>query len=234
MNKVGKVIISMLILVLVVTSLVPTASASAETKKVTDTQLKKVMKCYKNILSTNPYDGIDGGFTAETFLLKDLDKDGIPELIINGEVPQIFSYDLKNDKEMFLYNSWVYCTLYYSSKAKTIMYTYEWKGKKDWMFYEVNNTQENDASSVLKSLEDYYSYTDGKYEEYDSCTVKEGYYKGYYNNEDSKKITKETIDKAIEKFVPEKIKLETTIKNTKANRSKYLGSLKQFKKYSSK
>ena len=113
------------------------------------------------------------------------------------------------------------------------MYNYEWKGKKDWIFYKINNSQENDSLSVLKEL-DYYSYTDGKYEEYDYSTVKKGYYKGYYNSEDSKKVTKETIDKAIEEFVPDKVKLETTIKNTKVNRSKYLGSLKQFKKYASK
>ncbi len=233
MKKVGRTIITILILTLIVTSILPTTSASAKTSKVTDAQLKKVMKCYTKILSENPYKGWEGGFTAETFLLKDLNQDGVPELIINGEAPQIFSYDLKNDKEMFIYNSWVNCILYYSSKTKNIMYNYEWNGKKDWYFFKINNTQETDAFNVLEAL-DTYSYTDGIYDEYDTTTAKKGYYKGYYGSEDSKRVKKETIDKAIEEFVPDKEKLETTIKNTKANRSKYLGSLKQFKKYAAK
>lgn len=230
MKKLGK---SMMVFVLVLTlgiSLAePGTRISAKTKGVTDAQLEKVMECYKTILQTNPYKDYDGGFTAETFSLKDLDKDGVPELIINGEAPQIFSYDLANEKEMFLFNSWVYNKMYYSSKTKTILYTYEWKGKKEWSFYKVNNTQKTDASTVLEALKQEYSYTNGKYDEYDNCKAKKGYYKGKYFSEDAKYTTKKAVDAAIKKLVPAKVELKTSIKNTKENREKYLGDLKQFK-----
>jgi hypothetical protein len=111
------------------------------------------------------------------------------------------------------------------------LYTYGWKGKKQWNFYKVKPTQENDMYSVLESLKESYSYTDGKYEEYDTCKVKKGYYEGYYNSEDAKKTTKEAVITALGKLVPNKEKLETTIKNTKENREKYFDNLKQFKKF---
>lgn len=219
--------------VLVITLLLPLVEVSAKTNRVTDAQLKKVMKCYKNILATNPYEDIEGaGFKATTFLLKDLDKNGVPELIINGEVPQIFSYDLKTDEETWIFDSWVYNTLYYSSKTKNIMYSYEWKGKKEWSFFKVNNMQEIEDSSetrMIEFLDDSYSYTDGKYEKGDECKAKKGYYKGSYFEDKAKKISKKKVEAAFNKLVPDKVELKTTIKNTKANRNKYLGNLKKFK-----
>lgn len=231
MSKRNKRVISIL-LTLAVIFMLPAANVSAKKNTVTDAQLKKAMKCYADLLATNPYESVDGGFTAETFLLKDLDLDGMPELVINGDAPQIFSYDLKNNTEIFMYNSWVSNTLYYSSKTKTILYTYEWKGKKEWSFYQVKNTQENDAFSIMEPSGDFYSYTDGKYDEYASNKVKKGYYIGYYGSEDAKKTTKKALDKAINKLVPDKTELKTTIKNTSANRKKYLSNLKEFKKFS--
>jgi hypothetical protein len=228
MSKVKKILASILMLTLVITLLSPVARA--ETVTVTDEQLKKVMDCYNNILATNPYDDIEGGFTAETFLLKDLDQDGIPELIINGEAPQIFSYDLKKDQVMFIYSSWVYNTMYYSNDKKTILYSYEWHGKKNWTIYEFKNTQENDCLNVLKDVADY-SYTDGKYDKYDTFKMKKGYYKGNYEFGDAKKTTKKTVFAAFDKLVPNKVELKTTIKNTKENRDKYVGNLEQFKEF---
>lgn len=229
MEKIRKSIRTMLLLITAISLMIPSASVIAKSK-VTDAKLKKVMKCYNNILATDPYKGGDGGFTAKNFSLKDLDQDGVPELIINDNAPQIFSYDLKNDKEMFLFNPWVICTLYYSEKTKNILYYYEWDGKKEWYFYNVNDTQSNDEFNVLSSLDELYSYTDGKYYEGAEFKPKKGYYKGSYWDENAKKETKASVDAAIKKLVPNKVKLEGKIKNTAANRKKYLGDLKQFKK----
>lgn len=234
MNRISKRILSLFILALVVTSTLSIPSTTAQAKGVTDDQLKKAMNCYLNILKTNPYDDMEGGFTAETFRLQDLDKDGIPELIINGEAPQIFSYNIKKDEAMFLYNSWTYSTMYYSSSTKTILLASAWNGKKDYYFYKIKDTQTNDAYDVFESLKDSYTYTDGKYSEYDTYKPKKGYYKGYYGSEDAKLISKKTLDAAIKKLVPDKFELKTTIKNTTENQKKYLGSLKTFKKYSAK
>ncbi len=234
MNRISKRILSLLIIALVVTTTLSISSTTAQAKGVTDDQLKKAMNCYLKILKTNPYEDMEGGFTAETFRLQDLDKDGIPELIINGEAPQIFSYNVKTDKAMFLYNSWTYCTMYYSSSTKTILNYNSWNGKKDYFFYKINNTQTTDEYSVFESLKDYYTYTDGKYSEYDTYKPKKGYYKGYYSSEDAKLITKKTLDAAIKKIVPDKFELKTTTKNTTENQKKYLGSLKTFKKYAAK
>lgn len=234
MNKISKRILSLMIMALIVATTLVIPSTTAQAKGVTDTQLKKAMKCYLKILKTNPYEDMDGGFTAETFLLQDLDRDGIPELILNGEAPQIFSYNVKKDEAMFLYNSWTYNTMYYSSSTKTILLASAWNGKKDYYFYKIKATQSNAAYDVFESLKDSYSYTDGKYSEYDTYKPKKGYYKGYYGNEDAKLISKKTLDAAIKKLVPDKVELKTTLKNTTANQKKYLTDLKTFKKYAVK
>ena len=234
MRKQSRSTMALLVFALIITLMQPMANVSAKTKGVTDAQLTKVMKCYRNILATDPYKDLEGGgFTAKTFLLKDLDKDGVPELIINGEASQIFSYNLNSDRETFIFNSWVYNTLFYSEETKTVLYTNEWKGKKEWSFFKINNTQDKDGSDVMESLEEYYSYTDGKYEKGDTCKAKKGYYEGDYYSEKPKKTTKKAVEKAIDKLAPANVELKTTIKNTATSRKKYLGSLKQFKKFTS-
>ncbi len=234
MNKISKRILSLMLMALVIASTLTIPSATAQAKGVTDAQLKKAMNCYLKILKTNPYEDMEGGFTAETFRLQDLDRDGIPELIINGEAPQIFSYNVKNDKVMFIYNSWTYCTLYYSSSTKNILYKSEWRGKIDYIFSKVNDTQTTDEYSVIESLKETYTYTDGKYDEYDTYKPKKGYYKGYYGSEDAKLISKKTLDAVIKKLVPDKFELKTTLKNNTENQKKYLADLKTFKKYAAK
>jgi hypothetical protein len=225
MNKLRKAITAFIVFALIVTLLPGSVSAAKETTKVTDSQLKKVMKCYSNILATDPYKDGDGGFTAESFLIKDLNKDGVPELIINGDAPQVFTYNLDNNKENYIYNSWVYCTLYYSSETMTIQYYYTWKGEKDWDFYKMEKDGEGaDSSFSLKSF-DSYSYTDGTDEMFEK-----GYYKGSFYSQDAQKITKKEVTAAIKKLAPKKVELKTTIKNTKENRKKYFVSVKEFKK----
>jgi hypothetical protein len=224
MNKFKKVIVALIVIVFIVTLLPESTSAAKVTPKVTDAQLKKIMKCYCNILATNPYKS-EGGFTADTFLIKDLNKDGVPELIINSEVPQIFTYNLDSNKEDFIYNSWTYCTLYYSSETMTILYYYTWKGEEEWSFYKMEKgNKEDDLSFNMNSFEDY-SYTDRADERYDK-----GYYKGSFYSKDAKKITKKEVTAAIKKLAPKKVELKTTIQNTEKNRNKYLKSIKEFKK----
>lgn len=171
-----------------------------------------------------------GGFVAETFLLKDLDQDGVPELIINGEAPQIFSYDLDKENDMFIFNSWIIHTLYYSEKTKMIYSTSKWNGIKSWSFYKMGSTQTKSEDQVIEYLDKEYFYSDGKYGKYDTYKAPKGYYEGSYYNEDHKKTTKKAINKYIQKLAPESIPLDTIVKNTAKNRKKYFTDVEKFKK----
>ncbi len=166
----------------------------------TDTK-ENALKAYENILVNNPYEDYDGGgFTAKTFNVLDINGDNIPELVINGEAPNIFTY--KDGQAVFLYNSWVLCSMYYSEKSHNLMYYYSWKGDKDYTIYAFN--ENGKELKELKSL----TYSDKKY-----YVVKDG---------KKTKITKASFDKCLKKYMPGKVKLDTPYENTEANRSTYL------------
>lgn len=175
-------------------------STQAVTAKTADTK-KKALKAYEELLVKNPYaDDMEGGFTAETFSVKDITGDDIPELIINGEAPQIFTY--KDGNVQWIYNSWVLSTMYYSEKTNYIMNYYSWDGEKSY--------------GILK-----YDKKTGEYSSVISLTNKN---KKYYVNKDGKevKITKKEFDGYLKKHMPNKVELKTPNKNTDKNRSKYL------------
>jgi lipopolysaccharide export LptBFGC system permease protein LptF len=195
MKRIGKSMFVVITLSICMMLTYQTAKASVKEEKA------KALKEYKNILVDNPYKNLDGGgFTAETFNIKDLNGDGIPELIINEEVPNILTY--KDGQIRFIYNSWVYCNLYYSEKTGNIMFYNSWNGTKSYSFYEFN--KDGTELNTLKSFD----YSDKQYT--------------YYANETIKKISKATFNKQMKKYMPERVKLDTPYKNTKENRTKYL------------
>lgn len=166
----------------------------------TKTSSKKVIDAYKKILEGDNYSNMDGGFKPETFNLVDVTGDKIPELIINGEAPQIFTY--KDGETHWIYNSWVMGSLYYSKKTKKIMFEYIYDKEKAYDIFEYED------GTQLKPVI-YIGYSNKKYYTMDK----------EWNR---KTISKEKYNKLMETNMPKYEKLETPYKNTKANRTKYL------------
>lgn len=194
-NQIRVIVSIMLCLSMLFCSLSTMSIEAADTKKA-------ALKAYKKILEENPYSDEDGGFTAEEFNIMDLDGNGIPELIVNGDSPQIFTY--KDGKVVWVYNSWIMCTLYYSKKTGNLMFYSAWNGRKD---YYMNNAKELINMSE-NSFYKHYLSNEGKYYE--------------NKNGEDVKINKNTFTKALNKYMPEKSKVKTPYKNTKDNRTKYL------------
>jgi hypothetical protein len=175
-------------------------STQAVTAKTADT-MEKALKAYEELLVKDPYaDDMEGGFSAETFSVKDITGDDLPELIINGDAPQIFTY--KDGEVRWIYNSWVLSTMYYSEKTNNVMNYYSWNGESSYSIYKYDKKTGEYSSiiSLTSKNKKYYTYKDGK----------------------EVKITKKEFDSYIKKYMPKKEELKTPNKNTDKNRSKYL------------
>ena len=183
--------------------LILTISITVSAKSDTSSERQKAMKVYKNILATNPYAGDEGGFKAYSFFLKDVNKDGIPELFINGAKKkegyclQVFSYSKGND--VWLYNSYTLDTYYYSEKERSILIYNSWQGRIDYAVYKFNNKCTN------------MSYAEGA-----TCD------NGKYYDSKNKKITKAKYEKLVKSCMSSMKKISFPYENTKANRDKYL------------
>lgn len=136
----------------------------------------------------------------ETFNILDITGDGVPELIINEEAPNIFTF--KDGKVVWYYNSWVLGSMYYSEKTSNLMFNYSWDGEETNTIYKYDS----DTDSLVATKE---------------LSVKSKKYYEYKNGKNIK-ITKEAYNKHMKKYMPKKIKLETPYKNTDKNRNKYL------------
>lgn len=217
MKKEKRSLIYSLILLAVALVLIPKLTVSASSSKITDEQINKIFSSYKDILIDvdGRYKDEEGcGFVAESFDLKDLDLDGIPELIVNQDVPQIFTYDLKNDRSVWLWSSWVLNSpLFYSEKEKRLMCVSTFQGT-NWSFYSF--PKDKDDVTLIQYIEDISIWYAPKNRKVDKKIQK----KGYYLND--KLVTKTVAYKKIEQLMPGKVKLTTKIKNTEENRNKYL------------
>lgn len=151
--------------------------------------LDDVYKVYKDVLT-------DKDYNAKTFGLKDINNDGIPELLVNNAYG-IFTY--KDNNYVWLWDSWVICEMYYSPTTNRILYHYEWKGDEDWAVYEID-MDKGEMSTIV-----YYSQSNGIY------------YKNYETE-----TTKTEVEETIEKMVPDRELLTTPYDNTEENRAKYL------------
>lgn len=217
MKSMKKGILYVICVALAVGFLPPAMNVSAVAPQVTDEQMEKILDGYNAILEdvNGEYEEVDGcGFVAESFDLKDLDVDGIPELIINQDVPQIFTYNLKDDMVSWMWSSWVLNTsLYYSSQERNLMCLNSSRGKS-WSFYSLK--KDNNNVTVLENVKNTrLSYVEKAFK-IEKRTVK----KGYYMND--KLTSKAAVEKKIKSLMSGKVKLTTKIKNTEENRNKYL------------
>lgn len=227
--KISKKALKTLMLFLFVMIFLGTSASVYAKDKVTDKQYKKVMKAYKMILSDNPYKKDETGFVANYFSFYDLDKNGVPELIINGDAPQIFTYDLKEGKTKYIYNSWGKETLYFSPDTDIIMNRMKSSGEIRYYFMYMNYPEDRKESSIIGYFPLNYVYIDGTEKTVD---IKKGYYEVALGEKMKyKKITKKETTEALDYLMPNKIELKTDIKNTKANRTKYLDDIKLFKTF---
>lgn len=169
---------------------------------VNDTK-KEALAAYKSILVDNPYEDMEGGFTAETFNLIDVTGDDIPELIINEEAPQILTYIDGN--VIFMYNSWIYCSIYYSKKTSNFMFTMGSDKEKYYQIFKYTDIANYETKDIVNL-----SFKNKKYYKYD------------VKSEADIVISKKTFNKFLTKYMPDYIKLETPYKNTDANIKKYI------------
>mgnify|MGYP000226714744 CR=1 FL=1 len=163
--------------------------------------LDEVYEAYKNVLA-NPDN------RATSFNLKDLNKDGIPELLFNNAY-QICSYD-EQEGIKWLWDSWVICDMYYSEQTNRILYHYSYQGDEDWVIYEI------DMNSGELVWVDCFGIINGMY------------YHGF-NESGYNEVTKEDYDAAIEKIdelLPDKDLLTTPYENTQENRDKLMPTLR--------
>lgn len=156
--------------------------------------LEDVYKVYKNILLDSSY---------KTFGLKDLNNDGIPELLINNAY-EIYTY--KDNNYIWLWDSWVVCKMYHLPKTNQIYYHYQYKYEdnesESWSIYEIDMDK-----GELVTIKDYDNFN-GK----------------YYAN--SILSTKEEVEAAVKDIAPDKVLLTTPYANTPENREKYLSAVK--------
>lgn len=162
--------------------------------------LEEVYEAYKKVLTDYEF-----GSIPETFGLKDISNDGIPELLANNAL-QIYTYD-KDEGIRWLWDSWVICEMYYSEKTNRILYYYTYQGDEDWVVFNViPDTAEWDW--------------------YDRFGIFNGQ---YYHESFDNVITKKEYDslvKKIDELLPDKELLTTPYENTPENREKYLSAVK--------
>lgn len=166
--------------------------------------LDDVYQAYRNALE-------DTYNRAKTFGLKDINKDGIPELLINNAY-QICTYN-KDKGIIWLWDSWVICEMYYSEKSGRILYHYSYQDDYDWTVFDID--------SVELIWVDSFGLFQGKYYH--------GYEEVSPNELTYKEVTKEEVDSALEKIIEmmdDKELLTTPYENTQENRDRYLPVIK--------
>lgn len=155
----------------------------------TKVSLSDVYKAYAEELASTTTN-------AKSFGVKDINKDGIPEVLVNDS-SAILSY--KNDKSVWVWNSKVLSDMYYSEKTGNILYHHSYNNTDEWVIYAIDLDQ--GAGLVLV---DSYTNNNGTY-------LRGG-----------KSSSKSLVNAALDRLVPNKEILDTPYENSKENRDKYL------------
>jgi hypothetical protein len=167
----------------------------SEANAAENASLKDAYKTYNTVLTET------GG---EAFNLVDINKDGIPELIVDSL--QVYTYT--NNGVELMFDSMVVCTFYYSEQSKYLLYYDDWKENSNWLIYEIDSSKLSQDYNSLHFVESF--NRDG---------TKYGY---QADGKDAQDITLKELNSKLNAKLPNKKEIKMIYSNTEANRSKYL------------
>jgi hypothetical protein len=140
---------------------------------------------------------------GEKFNLVDINKDGIPELIVDSL--QVYTYT--TDGVELLYDSWVLCKFYASAESKYLLYYYDWQETSDWSLYEIDSTKKSQDGNSLHFVESFHR-NDAAYS-----------HQTIYG-EPGVDITLDELKTKLDAKVPHKAEIEMIYTNDEATRAK--------------
>lgn len=143
---------------------------------------------------------------GEKFNLVDINKDGVPELIVDSL--QVYTYTA--DGVELLYDSWVLCKFYSSEESKYLLYEYDWQETTDWYVFEINTSKKSDYDNSLHFVEAF--HREGNTYSYQTVEMEPGV-----------EIALDELKTKLEAKVPHKAEIEMIYANDEATRAKVFG-----------
>lgn len=118
-------------------------------------------KAYREILTENSvFLGEPGYTSAKNFNIVDINSDGIPELIFNGDKAYIvFTYNGKEATE--IYETWVLENYYWDKSKKLFISYYKWNNEISIHVAKINK-KKNGFNSVVSCMRDIDCSINGK------------------------------------------------------------------------